>query len=187
MRGIPLLRELDIPATVFLTASCIGSNRLPLSDEILAYQTKHSDELSPEWVHATIEKAFMDAGIIPDVVATLRKKFGPPPIDAMDPMLFFATWRQIVELPLGDTELGFSLEENPQAGKNWKDALSYTRKQSRSALSSAFCPFSLGIRADCVRDEGVFSVVSCRSGVVERRTSPLDLPNFLFEKADSVD
>ena len=185
MRAIPLLRELEIPATVFLTASCIGSNRLPLYDELEAYRSQHSDELSPAWVEETVKRAFDEGSIASDIVATVRGKYGPPPIDSMDPMLFFATWRQIVELPLADTELGFSLEENPRAGTHWKEALSYVRKQSRLSLPSAFSPFSLGKTVDSLRNEGVFSVVSRRSGVVERATSPWDLPHFLFEEADS--
>ncbi len=101
---VKLLREASIPSCLFIDPDHVGLNRLSLSEELWAYRESGASQMPlPEKI---LELGTSDPVRADSMAIDLRKTYGPLPIERMDPLIFPATWKDIVRAQCPELELG---------------------------------------------------------------------------------
>lgn len=172
LRGARLLREKDIPVTLFLRPDCVGLNRLPLDEEWAAYGESADEMKRLAWEEPLEARTRLD---------NLRVKKGPPPLNEMDPTAFFGTWGNIVDIHASLIEVGLYVHERPSARGELAESAEFIRRQTKFPLQIAFTPFYESDTAKQLASIGIGAVLCDRPGVVEKRTPLSALPVYVPE------
>lgn len=114
----------------------------------------------------------------PDCVGTSLVPEGDEklPVDQIDPLHLFVTWKKVIELPKSLAELGVWLLSDIVL---LTESIDFVRKQTgttpRTALSASREPAS---KASDYAKTGIESVLTLEVGLADKNTDPLRLPHF---------
>lgn len=179
-RAVPWLLSERIPFTLFLRPDCIGLNRLPPEEELELYR-EHYPERMPEAVLQQWTKKAWEAPVEADAfLIACRREIGPLPIESIDPGLFFTTWGKILALDPKFRELGFYVGHDPGVGGAVISALTFIRQQTGVQVRIAYSPRhaakDIAAAKGALEPLGIGSLLTARTGALERRTDPWSLP-----------
>ena len=177
----PLLMRKQIPFTVFLRPDCIGLNRLPVSEEVAAFQEQYADRLSQTEAMGLVDLAWHDPGEVETRLLHLRRQLGPLPVEKLDPTRFFATWGKILEIPPDCIEFGWHLTSGPDNPKLLGDAIEFIRRQTKRVVRMAFSERE-GHSRNSLAGFGIEGLVTGNSWAVERDTDAFCLPCWPLER-----
>ncbi len=185
LRALPVLRAREIPVTVFLDVDSIGLNRLPAEEELALYRESYPDKISESDYAAMLEKAWREPKEANALLRGYRQTVGPLPLDKIDPMLFFVTWGKILEIPPALFEAGLSVSSTPANAEHLGDSLDFIRHQLGRSVMLAHNPRAPEGEAELKR-AGIEAVLTRREGVVDKKTSPMDLPYWNWSAVDET-
>lgn len=167
--SLPLIQDLDLPVTLFLQPECVGTNRLPLLEEIEWLQKEFPNEIGPEWRNLFIE----DPEKAEDEFGKLRKKLGNLPVQKIGPESFYLTWGNLLDLNPQVVEFGLTV---PTLSKAWvQEAKKYAETQLSKPLLLAYTPLS---PSPFFSELGFKGVLTENKAMVEKSTSLLALPQW---------
>ena len=177
LRAVPELVSRGIPFTLFLQPDTVGTNRLPLSEELELFAKGYPNQKDSFLLR--IAQADTDPASVDEFLKQCRATVGPLPIHVANPEDFFVSWGKIVDIPKNLRELGlhFSprLLEGNFATKERKFVMDQTNSQPRLLYSSS------GIADSARRVPGIIACLTPHKGAVERGTDPFDLPQWSIE------
>jgi hypothetical protein len=178
MRAVPYLVSREIPFTLFLDPECIGLNTLPFEEEMALLRAARGGQIS--LAPADEAALWHNPAKRNPAWAQARRDFGPLPIDNLDPMRFFSTWGQIVDIHPSIMEAGLHLFAHP-ASPDVAAGLAFVRTQVRRDVSVAFCPYPVSDIESRLSSLGLVAAVSSEYGEVRAGTPRYSLPRFKFE------
>jgi hypothetical protein len=182
-RGVPLLRSLGVPFTVFARADCIGTNRLPLGDEIDAYAAYYPEKIGRSIASELKAKTWKETRFVDGVLHEWRRSVGPFPLNKMDPTTFFATWKQIVTTDEKLIEIGIHIIESPESSSQPGTDLEFVRRQIGRSVRVAYC--EQAVNEEWLTSNGIVAQLGTESGEVGKKTNPMRLPHWIMERTSA--
>lgn len=175
----PWLLEKNIPFTLFLRADCIGMNRLPHEEEWAIYRRVHPDKISESEMVEAVSNAWENPSSIESRLSELRAKYGPFPLNSLEPMQFFSTWGKVTELPSGLVDYGVRLTESPSDRARLSETVKFVSSRVHSELTVALSPRPVS-SVTSLQSVGIHGLVGPNAGIVEPHTSVWELPRYEF-------
>ena len=163
LKFLPEILARDIPITVFADPDLIGTNRLAPIEEIEIYRKKFP-HLAPK---ASLEAA---------------RQLGTFPVEESNPLDFSATWGKIMEIPASKLDVGISVSRSMTEGEFTHNAKFVSQRTGRSVHLAYGKSFLSTISEEKLTGLGIAAIVGNNAGVIEKKTSRFDLPQFFFEK-----
>jgi len=109
LKGLPTLVSRKLPFTLFVDPDYVGLNRLPLVEELQAYQKAYPEKWAPAEHLKWVERASQNPSEVDDFLKKCRSELGPLPVEQLDPLSFFSTWGKLNEWPPELIEFGLSV------------------------------------------------------------------------------
>ncbi len=176
---LPELESRRLPVTILADTDTVGSNRLTADEEIQAYLTHYPPaaadreliQLVTRWREGTFRET--------ELLLARVRHFGPFPVEHASPFEFCVTWGKITEVPVSLREVGITFSRYID-DKELEERLQFVAQRAGSAVRfAAGATFLSSVEA--LPRNGIRGVVGEKTGVVEKGTSPFDLPRFAFE------
>lgn len=181
VRGLARTRNEGIPITVFVDADRVGTNRLPLDEELEIYDGHY-----PGKIPAT-EKARLLAACWtkPEEVETFLKRcrteIGPLPLNELNPTRYFATWGNLTEVPPDLFECGLSITSD-LAAVDVAAQLTFVRQRAKAPVTLSYSPRVLERAEATLAPLGVEALLGPTKGAVDKSTSLWALPQWDFSR-----
>ena len=157
-----------IPMTIFLDPDCIGTNRLPLREEIL--RLEHGNELANLAIEAP-DKALEE-------LTRKKKESGPLAYNEMSPFDFMMTWGKLIEMPKERVSFGLYLGKSDR--NTLQRDLGFAETQLQQKIEVALSTINGG--ADVAKGLGLGGCVTKCQGLVTQKTDPFQIPIYNVEK-----
>ncbi len=186
LRAIPDLLARGIPFTLFLSPGYIGFNRLPFEEEVGIYHDSFSKELSDEDRLKTLHRGWTAPNERDAILGSYRSRFGPLPFNDLDPLRFSATWGQINEIPAGLMEAGYRLECDPSCQGETENAIAFVRQRCHLPVRVVYAPGNIQGAELLLKGFHFEAVLTTNEGPVIPTLSPMQLPQFSFERVTSA-
>ncbi len=169
------LGNLSVPMSIFVDPECVGSNRLPLLDELKIYekhfplQSKTLEEVRPLcWQHPEEAEKRLNA---------LRSELGPLPLNELDPLEFFCTWGELLQLgTLAD--FGLQLVYSPKQQARLQNAIKFFSTQLNRAPAGALSEMSVTDDVGALRNLGLSAVIGPETGPTLPNSTLFNLPRW---------
>lgn len=129
LHAVPFLLREEIPFTLFLDPDYLGLNRLPLEEELAAYQQSYPERFTQEEFQEWCESARKNPNEADLFLRNCRKTLGPLRVDVMDSLQFFTTWGKILELPPDLVEFGLIVNHEISSSDQLEEKISFCEKQ----------------------------------------------------------
>lgn len=178
IQAVPVLLSLEIPFTIFIDTEYVGLNRLPVEEELRAYQAQHPQKMTEELVHHWIQRAQVVPEEVDSFLKKCRSEIGPLPIESLDSFSFFTTWGKLIDLPSTLVEFGIKTLERLEDHQKWNEKISFFRNQLKLGPTSIRAP-AHGFSEEEKRvlmSSGIQSVLGHQIGEVTRETDLFNLP-----------
>ncbi len=168
------LREADVPFTVFVDPDCVGTNRLPVEDELRLLAAQHLPYKKE--LESLCDLYWEKPEEVEAALALWRKK-GPLPLNSLDPLDFFCTWGELLQL--GDKcELGLHLTTSPRHTRRLAEGVKFISQRTGRPPIHAYSEFSVEAQAKTLQEAGFRGVVGPARGAVEEQSRALELPQW---------
>lgn len=178
VQAAPILLSLEIPFTVFIDTEYVGLNRLPVEEELRAYQRQYPQKITEELVRNWIQRAQWDPKETDAFLKKCRSEIGPLPIELLDSFSFFTTWGKLVDLPTTLVEFGIKTLQRIQDNHHWSEKIDFFRNQLKQSPRSIRTP-SHGFTVEekkVLESSGIQSALGHQVGEVTKNTDLFDLP-----------
>lgn len=177
LKGIPALLSREAPFTIFVDPDYVGLNRLPLNEELKAYQQAYPDKWTPSEQLKWFDRAIQNPSEVDDFLKRCRLELGPLPIDQLDPLSFFSTWGKLVEWPPELVEFGFSIRhtlspESLQKKLQFFDWQLKVRPKVARLVKDQILPQELEV----LEKAGIRVLVGHQKGEITKESSLWDVP-----------
>lgn len=127
---LPLFLDRSIPVTFFLRPNCIGLNRLPLEQELDAFNRAYPSAFDPIGISTWKERAWDSPEVVEEFLIGLRGKAGPLPVSQLDPMDYFVTWGRVLEFPEALRDFGLVVDRDPAKSLFIESQKTFIRQQT---------------------------------------------------------
>ncbi|MBI4404809.1 MAG: hypothetical protein HY537_11640 [Deltaproteobacteria bacterium] len=182
LRAIPWLNSRKLPFTLFLNPTSIGSNRLPIQEELALYHHYYPERFG----EAIFQEWERESWVIPAEgearIRSLRREIGPLPLNFLDPTRYFATWGEVVRGVKEKSEFGITLSVQPIGDKSFsalEGEKTFVQNQIGQTVRLAFAQRDLGSDLRELRRLGIAGVLlDSQTGPVGRDTDPMKLPRW---------
>ncbi len=178
LHALPLIQNLSLSCTVFMQPECMGTNRLPLFEEMQWLLKEHPTALS--------ESQFRDWRSLfatnPDLAEArydaLRKELGVLPITKIGPESYYLTWGNLTDLNPQYFEWGIHLASQ---SPSWiQGSKAFAEQRLARPITVGFLPKETQLSSEEGKKMGFRGFVTERVGAVESRQNTFSLPQWKF-------
>lgn len=169
----PLLLDQGIPFTVFLRSDCVGSNRLPLEEEIELFEEHYVDKMKDNSYMK--ERVLSDPNRVDRWLESLRSELGPLPLERINPLDLFATWGSLGKFPTDLVEIG--LHHSRDSSEGMVEDIKFIEQQMNRSASVAYAP-GAAIEVKTWRNLEIGTVLVPKKGAVQPNTLPHEIPQW---------
>ncbi len=178
LSALPVIQEQELPCTLFLQPECVGTNRLPLLEEIAWFKKEFPSQISESQVVEWEKLILADHAKAEEMLAGLRKQMGSLPIQKIGPEHFYLKWGDLLDLNPKQFEFGLNLSSH---SISWiTDSKNYAESQLSRKLSVAYTAHQPSITEDIMMQLGFIGLVTECVGAVDRQKSAFNLPQWKF-------
>jgi len=175
---LPLLLKLDVPCTLFLQPECIGTNRLPLLEEIAWFRKEYPAKINESQLSEWEKLIRKDQEVAEQRLQVLRKEIGALPVQNIGPDAFYMKWGDLLDLNPKQFEFGLHLYCDSE---EWViDSKRYAETQLSRKLVTSYCAYDTPFTEDKMRHFGFNGLVTERVGTVETGKTNFNLPQWRF-------
>lgn len=160
----PFLREEKIPFTLILRPDEIGTNRLSITEEQLQYREKAKELVAEQ------ERVFEGLSDKQSARDFLRKALGPFPFEIQDPLRFYMTWGQVLQVLDADNEVAMWVDAFSCETKFYED-LKFVKTQTGKEVQAIYAERNFSFLQS-------FPRLSDTEGFVEKSTPLQNLPQW---------
>lgn len=176
--AIPTLLSLEIPFTLFVDPDYLGLNRLPIEEELKAYQQSYPEKFSEQEFQKWCELARKNPTEADLFLKNCRQTLGPLRVDELDSLQFFTTWGKVLELPPDLAEVGVSVNHQIASREHLEEKITFVEKQLKKRPMLVRGPkqgFS-SKEMEFLRKSQIEAVLGHTDREVTKQTSVFDLP-----------
>jgi len=183
IHGVRLLLSRQIPFTMFIDTDYVGLNRLPLEEEVDAYQKAYPDKLKHSEVETWLELAAKDPKSLDDILKKARQDLGPLPIENLDSLLFFSTWGKLVECPQELVDFGLSIRHTlDRDSLNQKIQFAQWQLKQRLRIGRLVKKNLAPEESNLLKESGIEALIGHETGEIIQRSSHWNLPIWSLEE-----
>lgn len=175
---LPILMEYKLPCTLFIQPECIGTNRLPLQEEIAWFKKEFPEQITDEEMKSWETLISTDHAKAEETLSHLRKKLGALPVHKIGPELYSMKWGALVDFNPKQFEFGLYLSSQ---SLDWiRESKQYAESQLSRPVTTVYRAETLAIPEEKLQDLGFIGGVTDCVGAVEKGKSAFNLPQWRF-------
>lgn len=178
VKAVPILLSLNVPFFLFIDPDYTGLNRLPMSEELCLYRDHYSNLFTQSEFEQWVIRSRREPEETDFFLKDCRKKFGPLPIEKIDPLSFFSTWGKILELPPDSVDFGITLSHQIISPDTFQEKLSFVGQHLKKvpdvvrAPTQGFSREEIEVLKQC----GVEGVLGHQVAPIDKNANVFDLP-----------